>query len=410
MKRSTYSETTKSHFEIISCYFADTFWNHLYSQSNILLNNKATGESSLTDEYKKAISAYKAGLADNRYLEMAIKGILQYYRVHTAFSSITLNDLMDRILSQFIPEEKYSSMAPADKDFFIGDIIRKVVNKFVVKLIQDPAYLKMVIDDHSNGSNVKQWISALNDIQGEIRETIYAQFVRQQVGGKSKESSEYYIDIEVVKKLETERDKIWKQLSAIVKEKLHLQEQLSRATKISETLYSSNTALIDQNKKYEEKIAKLETQNEQLMDKITSLAVNVQRPVVEKQPFPTDNNFTQSPRRATSGYSNFTDHTSSTPVVSTKHANHANNANNTNHTNYMPNTEYLANTNDFALDMPDEKDEDLDVIEEVNRVDIAPRASNKIKRPIDDKNDDLVNFDSDMSFIPVSNKISNKKN
>ncbi len=97
MRRANYDQKILSTFEIISCYFADVYYNHIYGTSKDALN-RGDG-TSLTDIYKKYAKNYLYGFSnqEDRYRQTVNK-LHMYFQSSTRYTAISFSEFIDKIL------------------------------------------------------------------------------------------------------------------------------------------------------------------------------------------------------------------------------------------------------------------------------------------------------------------------
>jgi len=133
--RLSYDKKILSRFEIIGAYFVEIFYNNLYNSALRKFKASAPDDvrnsKSLTEEYKHLLGVFYNGIKEKEYYEKSIKGILEYYREYTKFSTISLHDFIDEIIRQFIPDEYFKVLGDSDKHFFLNKIIVNITQNFI---------------------------------------------------------------------------------------------------------------------------------------------------------------------------------------------------------------------------------------------------------------------------------------
>jgi len=287
MNRKDYDPAVLSTFDVIGCYFVDIFYNHLYLSANSIrketsfaassgaagANSSANNmrERSLTDEYKSAVHAYMLGVTrDEKYYKKTITGLQTFYQTYTKYNTIGLNAFIDRVINTFLPEEYANSLNNGEKEFFLNDIISSVVKEFCSRAV-DITHLKQIIDSHDNEYNTRAWVDELIDLQITEREKIFEKFTRKLAGGRAEQYEK--IDVSVAQKIAAERDKIWEELTARVKEMSILESRLADSKKVAAKMYEAINAL-------KTRIAELEKENKSLRDR----QLNTPSPVTSNTP------------------------------------------------------------------------------------------------------------------------------
>ena len=77
LDRSNYSQKTMENFEIMSAYYIDIFYNHLYNEAKKL---KAGGTvSSITEGYKHTLNAFLKSLSNPNLYKKSLSGLHHYF-------------------------------------------------------------------------------------------------------------------------------------------------------------------------------------------------------------------------------------------------------------------------------------------------------------------------------------------
>lgn len=251
VNKANYNQKVLSTFNVVSAYFADTFYNHIYltaldrcRSSNI--------NSSLTDEYKACIRDYSVHINDAERLKSVIIGLHEYYRTHTRYSTITLADFIDELLKNFVPEEHYNAMNLSEKNFFTTRIITNIA-KNICKHVLQMDILRNIIDFHSHTVNTQKLVSAIIQIQIDQRESMYVDFVNSLDKGKNDK-----VDKKFVEKIVKDRNTLFDQLKEAIEKKIQFEQERDRAKKIVVELNKSNKNLESQITYLQSKIAHLE--------------------------------------------------------------------------------------------------------------------------------------------------------
>jgi hypothetical protein len=234
--KNNYDKKVISTFEIVGCYFVDVFYNHLYNKANERLNT-SSNPSSLTDEYKNCINQYVMGATKIKdcYTKMMTE-LHSYYQNHTRFSTITLNDFINNILQQYVPQEYYDVMKDNDKNLFIGKTILKIIRKFQFEIIKFET-LRKIIDNHQDPTNARYLIDKIVHLQMVERELIYREFMSNNTRLSEK------VNKDVVEKILQERNLLAEQVKRLLKEKCQLQTDLDNAKQIA-TKLNNELALV----------------------------------------------------------------------------------------------------------------------------------------------------------------------
>lgn len=132
-------------FEIVSAYFCDTVFNHVYHSAKTNL----VGGSSLTDEYVRRVQAYVVGVkSDGRCYSDVVQGVHTYFTGTTRFTTLSFAEFVDRIVGVCVPEEYFRQFSPQDKDELLSSVICDLVSNLAA-FVTKPDTLRRVIDGHA---------------------------------------------------------------------------------------------------------------------------------------------------------------------------------------------------------------------------------------------------------------------
>ena len=132
-------------FEIVSAYFCDTVFNHVYHSAKTNL----VGGSSLTDEYVRRVQAYVVGVkSDGRCYSDVVQGVHTYFTGTTRFTTLSFAEFVDRIVGVCVPEEYFRQFSPQDKDELLSSVICDLVSNLAA-FVTKPDMLRRVIDGHA---------------------------------------------------------------------------------------------------------------------------------------------------------------------------------------------------------------------------------------------------------------------
>ena len=218
LDRSDYNNETLDVCEIIGTYFADTYYNVLYTSAKKVAMKKS---SSITEEYRLSLVTFiEAVNNDQRYYLSVVHSLLNWYRVNTQFIAINIEDFVNKVVREFVPGTFFESMSKKDKDSILGDIITHSASE-VASMISKPDNIVRVIDGRRDRDNVSYLQSKMLELVLERRDIIYGKFIDRNKNKK--------VDLVYVNKL---KDVLKLQLA----EKLKLKKELNRAREIAEKL------------------------------------------------------------------------------------------------------------------------------------------------------------------------------
>jgi hypothetical protein len=178
--RSNYSKKTLDTFEIITAYFVDIFYNHLFLEAKKLRTNKSV--DSITEGYKHALNAFLQGIENPKLYKKTLVGIHSFF-ISSGFNSITFAECIERITTEFIPKNYYSTVSNQQKISILKLVICQSNKAFVENLVKK--FLSMVIDNHNEPDNIRVLQDKFIDILMIERENLFNRFVSTQKNVKS---------------------------------------------------------------------------------------------------------------------------------------------------------------------------------------------------------------------------------
>jgi hypothetical protein len=245
--RSDYSKRTIDTFELMSVYFIDIYYNHLYIEAkNLRTEGKA---SSITEGYKHTLNAFIQGIENNKHYKKALDGIYDSFVTHGGFISLSFAGCIGRITDEFIPIDYLSAVNKQQKTTILKMIISQVNRIFVERIVRK--FMHMIIDNHNEQDNTRILQDEFIDLLILQRENIYHRFIDKQA-----KKSNQTLSSGIVESMQAEIKKLYD-------EKYNLKKTITGMKKI----------IIEKVKILSEKdniIAKLEAENVQLKDEVSS--------------------------------------------------------------------------------------------------------------------------------------------
>lgn len=156
------SRRLNSTFEIISACIADRFYNHLYSKAKQLTVTKQY--KTITDGYRIVCSKYMLSISENpkSYKEL-VDQIHQYYiSSATRYSSITLGDMIDEIVKQFVPADLFAETLNKRGTILKNSLI-SAMQQFHSDMMRDHHIINTLIDNRSDDIMTSRNIRAMQD-------------------------------------------------------------------------------------------------------------------------------------------------------------------------------------------------------------------------------------------------------
>jgi hypothetical protein len=175
LDRKNYSTKTMENFEITSAYYVDIFYNHLYTEAKKLKVNGSV--SSVTEGYKHTLNAFLKGLTNPKLYKKSISG-LHHYFITIGFASISYAKCIDRITSDFVPDDYFNSLSFTQKIGVLRLILNQSMKSFIRKIVDE--HMVKIIDYHNDKDNVRLLQDAFIDCLILEREGFYQRFVATQ--------------------------------------------------------------------------------------------------------------------------------------------------------------------------------------------------------------------------------------
>ena len=175
LDRHNYSNKTIEVYEIMSAYYVDIFYNHLYIEAKKL---KASGNvSSITEGYKHTLNAFLKGLSNPKLYKKSIVGI-HYYFINIGFASISFSKCVDKLTKAFIPSDYFNSLSSTQKMGVLRMVINQSMKIFIKSIVDE--HMSKIIDNHKDSDNVRILQDVLIDCFILEREGMYQRFISQQ--------------------------------------------------------------------------------------------------------------------------------------------------------------------------------------------------------------------------------------
>jgi hypothetical protein len=171
LDRKKYDVKLLNSLEIISSYFIDIFYNHLYTEAKSL---KTSGQvASITEGYKHSLNAFLQALNKEKTFQKFMLGIHKVFMMYGTVT-VSLPDCINLIVGCFVPAD-YCNMSNVKKTQVIRHSFCNSLKKFIQKVVEE--YLSMIIDEHETASNIEIFKDNLTDIFLMERELTYQQFM-----------------------------------------------------------------------------------------------------------------------------------------------------------------------------------------------------------------------------------------
>jgi hypothetical protein len=236
LDRHNYSAKTIEVYEIMSAYYVDIFYNHLYTEAKKL---KAGGKvSSVTEGYKHTLNAFLKGLSNPNLYKKSIVGIHHYF-ITIGFASISFTKCVDRLTTSFVPSDYFNSLTSTQKMGVLRMVINQSMKVFIRTIVDE--HMSKIIDNHKDADNVRILQDALIDCFILEREGMYQRFI----ASKTVTNKDDNINRLVAEKMQQE-------IKKLVKEKYDQKKQiliLKRAYTMKKNIETKQIETISELKK-----------------------------------------------------------------------------------------------------------------------------------------------------------------
>jgi hypothetical protein len=212
-------------YEILSSYFTDVLFNHIY------LTIK--GSKNTIDEYVKNVKNYISGLKTNiEYYNKMVKELHQYFLKHVGkkFSDLAYANFVARVVSVSTPSDHYSQLSHSDKEDIFSNILSELAANMAA-FVTTSDMLQQIITYHTK--NAKVTIRAIQDnavsflvekrsilhnkfvkTVGEVKETTsiaYTEELKKSLKKANKEKNDALADLEdALDEIENLKDRVHK--------------------------------------------------------------------------------------------------------------------------------------------------------------------------------------------------------
>jgi hypothetical protein len=215
LDRSNYSVKTNETYEILSAYYVDIFYNHLYTEAKKLKAQSSV--SSITEGYKHTLNAFLKGLNNPKLYKKSLIGIHHYF-INIGLASITFSRCVDKITAEFIPTDYFMSLTSTQKMGVLRMVINQSIKQFIKKIVDE--HMVKIIDNHTDADNVRILQDVLIDCFIMEREGMYQRFIASQTTTNSGSS----VNLIIAEKMQLE-------IKKLVKEKYTYLKQINLLTK-----------------------------------------------------------------------------------------------------------------------------------------------------------------------------------
>jgi hypothetical protein len=189
LDRSAYSATTMSTYQLLASYIVDVYYNHLYVEAIKMKNAPSNQVPSITEGYKHAVLAFLSAIDNKsktykaRHYSQLLTGINEYFTTWTSFSTLTLSDCINKIVTEFVPSDFFESLNKDQRRNILRIVLTSSIREFSAVVIKD--FLTSIIDNHMEQTNIHALKERMVDLLILERDGFYNKFLSTKIGKTS---------------------------------------------------------------------------------------------------------------------------------------------------------------------------------------------------------------------------------
>ena len=248
LERHHYSDRTLSVFQVVAAYFTNIYYNHLYIEAQ---KAKAEGHwDTVTLSYRHACNAFLTAIdyTSKKYYKVEnytqlLMGITEHFKKYTAFSTMSINECIDKVIKEFIPSDFFATTDRDTRRNIIRNILTGLIRNITALCTTD--FLVPIIDHHKDKENAPAILEKIVDLLLYERELMYHKFTN---GGRPKQAERAIVERVggENKKLSAELE-AWKMRTAQILADLKVKtEQLSELVAQHSALHEKHRATIEE--------------------------------------------------------------------------------------------------------------------------------------------------------------------
>jgi hypothetical protein len=239
--KSNYGQKTLETYEIISAYYIDILYNHLYIEAKKLKVNKNV--ASITEGYKHALNAFLKSLDNAELYKKNISG-LHHFFITLGFSSLTFSKCIDNITKEFIPTDYFASLSSSQKMGILKTVISNTSRNFIKKIVE--SYMVKVIDHHTDKENVRLMQDDFIECLILEREMFFQKFIGERTSTK--------VDNGIVIKMQNEISRLLKEKYELQKTNLMLKKLVVRYNQEKQNQEKQNSSIRYNQERYNQEL------------------------------------------------------------------------------------------------------------------------------------------------------------
>ncbi len=228
--RSEYPQSALDTFEVIAAYYVDIYYNHLFLEAK---NMKSCGTvSKVVEGYKHALSAFLQSFDNARLYKKSLVGLHKFFTDNGVFSSVSFTQFTSNVVREFVPQDHFACTSHQQQMTILRAVLTQANKKFIESIVTN--HLRMIVDDHNNGDNIRILQDLFIDFLMIERESIYQRFIVSRTKTNQKVP---HISNAVFEKMQDEIKRLHKEKFEIGRTTLQLKQIiLNKENKIKELL------------------------------------------------------------------------------------------------------------------------------------------------------------------------------
>lgn len=215
--RSNYSKKTLDTYEVISAYYVDMYYNHIYLEAKKMRTEKSV--SSITDGYKHILNIFLQDIDTPKRYKKNLLALYQFF-LDNGFTGLSFSACLEKIIHEFVPVNYYESLTNTQKNSIIRLVLNQANKAFIEKIAKQ--YMSSIIDNHMDEDNIRVLQDEFIDLLLIEREGMYQRFISVKAKPNQKNG---HINTAIVDTLRNE-------LKVLYKEKYELKKTITALKKI----------------------------------------------------------------------------------------------------------------------------------------------------------------------------------
>lgn len=229
MKDQDLDSSTKKVHRVLSAYFVNIFYQHLYRAGSVLFknNNKIQSHS---DGYRHAmLKLLKAvGVSSkktDKYGQL-VRNMHNYFETCGGYQNYNISEIIKIVTNAFVPQDYQSSLTSSDRNKLLHVILIDSIKDFTTEIAQE--YINIIIDAHDDASTPSMLKEVMRDILLLRRQKIFMNFLNKLTKVKSDEK----VNGAIIKNLRNDNIKLHKGVKELQQKLAKLNNLLKTAQKI----------------------------------------------------------------------------------------------------------------------------------------------------------------------------------